>query len=149
MDFRCCGKESIDCGDGAPGCLTASHYPAPDLRRKIVDRQDSALESQLQFITQPTLQLASTPARRQAFHTVVQFGQRDDADENAILVGRLQPGYEPERAFMRRFASSQACCGSRPVTCLYQAGWKVQAQASLTAPRTMASKVPGSPIVLW
>src|SRR5579871_677531 len=48
----------------------------------------------------------------------------------------------------RRRASSQASTGSRPVTSLYQAGWKVHAQASLTAPRIIARNVPGSPMVL-
>ena len=66
------------------------------------------------------------------------------------LWGRFSPGrYGLPPVLICRRASSHACRGSRPVTCLYQAGWKVQAQASLTAPRIMAPNVPGSPIVLW
>ena len=46
-------------------------------------------------------------------------------------------------ALLRRPAT-----GSRPVISLYQAGWKVQAHASLTAPRVIAWNVPGWPNVL-
>ena len=39
---------------------------------------------------------------------------------------------------LRRLASSKASAGSRPVTALYQLGWCVQAQPSLTVPRVIA-----------
>jgi hypothetical protein len=47
------------------------------------------------------------------------------------------PNYLPSN-WPRCRASSQASIGSRPVISLYQAGWNVQAHASLTAPRIIA-----------
>ncbi len=50
---------------------------------------------------------------------------------------RSTPNYLPSN-WPRRRASSHASTGLRPVISLYQAGWNVQAHASLTAPRIIA-----------
>jgi hypothetical protein len=62
---------------------------------------------------------------------------KDRRNKDRRSVGRCATSYLPSNSPRCR-ASSQACSGSRPVTSLYQAGWNVHAQASLTAPRIMA-----------
>src|SRR5216684_4812925 len=91
MGFCSCRKESIHRTDRTPCCFTAGHRPAPSLGHVGVDGQSSALKSQWQFMLQPLLKPASTLSPRHAFHAVMKLCQRDDTDENPILICCFHP----------------------------------------------------------
>lgn len=91
MDFRGCRKESVDYANRASGGFVARHSPAPSLCHFDIDGQDSFFESQRQFVLYPMLEPGSTASCGQAFHSVVEFCQGYDTDEDAIFVGGFHP----------------------------------------------------------
>src|SRR4029078_6582406 len=64
---------------------------SPGVGHCIINEQNPSFESFRQFVTKPFIESSATGPRSHALNPVAQFGQRDDAYENAILVHIREP----------------------------------------------------------
>jgi len=88
-----CGRcyESIHGADAPPGRFAVCHEQSPGVGHCIINEQNPSFKSFRQFVTEPFIESSATDAVSHALNPVAQFGQRDDAYENAILVHIREP----------------------------------------------------------
>ena len=88
-----CGRcyESIHGADAPPGRFAVCHEQSPGVGHCIINEQNPPFKSFREFVTEPFIESSATDAVSHALNPVAQFGQRDDAYENAILVHIREP----------------------------------------------------------
>jgi len=89
------GEEGVHGLHRAPRSLCAGDDPAPRVRDVGVDGEDPALEARRQVMLEPSLEPVAARARIESVDARADLAERQDTEEEPILVRLVKPLDEP------------------------------------------------------
>ena len=88
-------NERVHHADGLPRRFQARHQRPPQVHGRRVDRNNAPREARRQPVVHPHRQLRFAARVRQALDASLHFADRDRADEQLLLIHRIEPGNHP------------------------------------------------------